>query len=29
MATNFGNATAELSISDLGDGLAEHLKLRN
>ena len=29
MVTNFDNATAEKSISDLGDGLAEHLKLRN
>lgn len=29
MATNFGDAIAEKSISDLGDGLAEHLKLRN
>jgi D-alanyl-D-alanine carboxypeptidase len=29
MVTNFGNAIAEQSISDLGDGLAEHLRLRN
>ena len=29
MVTNFGNAIAEKSISDLGDGLAEHLRLRN